>query len=145
MGVKCTTPESAINQFFDKNLLEYREKVIDIMRYVGDEAVTEARTNHRYTPQTGNLKSSVGYCVLDNGKVVTESSFETVKNGWEGSAKGREFLRSLISRYSNGITLIVVAGMKYAVYVEAKNLNALDSAELLAEKLVPQMLKKLKP
>jgi len=36
-----------------------------------------------------------------------------------------------------------VAGMKYAAYVEARNYNVLSSAELLAEKEVPKLLKAL--
>ena len=38
--------------------------------------------------------------------------------------------------------LVLVAGMDYAVYVEAKALNVLNSAEGLANKLVPEMLRK---
>lgn len=36
---------------------------------------------------------------------------------------------------------MVVAGMKYATYVEAHNYNVLSSTELVAEKEVPKLLK----
>lgn len=124
--------------------MRFRQVALNNLIYVGELAVSESRQNHRYKDQTGNLTSSVGYCVLDNGKVVKESSFDIVKGGGEGAAKGREFLHSLISENSSGLVLIVVAGMKYAAYVEAKNLNVLDSAEQLAEHLLPQLFKQLK-
>ena len=39
--------------------------------------------------------------------------------------------------------LVVVAGMNYAAYVEAKGYNVLSSAEHLAERELPRMLDKL--
>ena len=39
--------------------------------------------------------------------------------------------------------IVVVAGMNYAAYVEAKGYNVLASAEHLAERELPRMLEKL--
>ena len=39
--------------------------------------------------------------------------------------------------------MIVSTGMSYAAYVEARNYNVLTSSELLANKLVPQIMKQL--
>lgn len=139
MGIKCTTPESEIDAYYDRCLQSKRQKMIDAFKYVGEKAVEEARNNHRYENQTENLESSIGYCVLEDGKVIFGGDF--VGNGQQGTEKGRKYLESLLSKYSKGIALIVVAGMEYAAYVEAKNLNVLDSAELMAEKLLPEILK----
>ena len=116
------------------------------LKYVGEQAVNEARSNHRYRNQTGNLQSSIGYCVLEDGKVIFggQDSFEVVNNGTQGLKEGLAFIQRLISEHPSGLVLIVVAGMEYAAYVEAKNLNVLDSAEQLAERLLPQLLKSLK-
>ncbi len=56
---------------------------------------------------------------------------------------GRKFILELAQRYSVGIVLIIVAGMNYARYVSAKGYNVLDSAESLAERLIPQIMREL--
>ena len=97
---------SEVGAYFDNRVAQLRQVLLNNLIYVGESAVREARENHRYKDQTGNLTSSIGYCVLDNGSVVKSSSFERVKNGTDGSAKGREFLNSLISEHSSGLVLI---------------------------------------
>jgi len=42
------------------------------------------------------------------------------------------------------LVLIVIAGMKYAAYVEAMNYDVLTSSELYARKRVPELIEKLK-
>ena len=79
-----------------------------------------------------------------DGNVVNSSDFDTVKNGENGAKEGYEYACSLVSQFPQGICLIVVAGKNYAQYVTAKGKDVLDSAELLAEQLVPKMLSKLK-
>ena len=131
---------SAFEQALEEKARRVHQALIANLIYVGEEAVKEARQHHRYKDQTGNLTSSIGYCVVDDGRIVGESPFEAVVNGADGSTKGREFLHSLISAHSTGLVLIVVAGMQYAAYVEAKNLNVLDSAEQLVERELPELL-----
>lgn len=143
MGIKANFTKNDIGRYLQKKLNAKRRALIDGLINIGEQAVNEARSNHRYENQTGNLQSSIGYCVLDNGKPVLEPSFNVVKNGAQGAQEGREFLHSLISEHSSGLALIVVAGMEYAAYVEAKNLNVLDSAEQLAERELKRMLKDL--
>lgn len=146
MAIKRITTDAEITQNLEKKIEELRMKIIEVFKYVGEQAVNEARNNHRYRNQTGNLQSSIGYCVLEDGKVIFggQDSFEVVNNGTQGLKEGRAFLQRLISEHSSGLVLIVVAGMEYAAYVEAKNLNVLDSAEQLAERLLPQLFGKLK-
>lgn len=108
---------------------------------VGELAVNEARANGSYMDRTGNLRSSIGYIVVDNGNVVNVGEFNVVKGGEQGARGGEEFARSLVNEIS-GIGLIVVAGMNYAVYVETHR-NVLSSAELLAEREVPSLLKQI--
>ncbi len=146
MAIKRITTNAEITQYLEKRIGELRWKIIEIFKYVGEQAVNEARNNHRYANQTGNLQSSIGYCVLNKGDVIFggRDSFKVEKNGQEGAKGGWEFLQRLISEHPTGIVLIVVAGMEYAAYVEAKNLNVLDSAEQLAEREIPRLLKDLK-
>ena len=144
MPIRQVTPKSAINAYFNKRLQMVKSAMIESLVYVGEEALKQARTGHRYKDQTGNLTSSIGYCILDNGRVVFESDFASVLNGKEGSREGRDYLRKLISENSSGLVFIMVAGMPYAQYVEAMNLDVLESAEMLAKRMLPQILKRLK-
>lgn len=115
-----------------------------MLNYVGLECVTEARTKRRYSDQSGNLRSSTGYCVLYDGVIIHQGGFEAVKpTATQGPVSGRELMNNLIAQNSTGIVLIVVAGMNYAAYVEAKGLNVLDSSEIMAKKLIRKTLKRL--
>jgi hypothetical protein len=75
-----------------------------------------------------------------DGAVIVETGFDGAK---EGMDSGKMFLESLMPKYPNGIVLIVVAGRKYAVYVEARNFDVLTSAELFARGRVESLLKQL--
>jgi hypothetical protein len=109
------------------------------LRYIGEECVRQARKHGTYTDRTGNLRSSVGYVIVDNSKIMAESEFRPVKNTTEGGDTGHKYARRLANRYPKGIALIVVAGMKYAVYVQRRGHDVTASAELLAERLLSQL------
>lgn len=136
MSIKKVSPDNAFTNCTAaiKPMLEAR--VIKAFSYVGEACLIEARTNGNYTDRTGNLRNSIGYVVLKDGKTEKESVFSEK----EGGTKGEQFLSKLKKQYKTGVVLIVSAGMKYAASVEARNYNVITSAELLAEKLVPQIL-----
>lgn len=127
----------------------YREKaaeaIINSVAYVGEQCIIESRNNGKYIDRTGNLRSSIGYAVVYRDKVVRSGGV------LEGTAEGREKSRTFLSELSEkiqvyfggGITLVVVAGMNYATYVEALGFNVLASGKLLADKRVPEILEKL--
>jgi hypothetical protein len=131
--------EAEINKQIEIN----KKVVINTMIYIGKECVNEARGMNTYEDQTGNLRSSIGFMVLSDGVVVHQSAFPVIKKGSKGKTEGTTFLNSLIAEHSIGIVLVVVAGMKYASYVEAMNLVVLSTAELLAERRVPELLNQL--
>lgn len=117
---------------------------INALNYVGLECVNEARNSGKYTDRSGNLRSSIGYVVLEDGVQIKKGTFNKVlTTATEAEAKSNELMTRLASTYNTGLVLVVVAGMDYAAYVEAKGYNVLNSAEILAKKLVPQMLKQL--
>ncbi len=113
------------------------------MHYIGERCVIEARTSANFTDRTGNLRSSIGYVVVMDGEVQHKGRFEAVKNGSAGAAEGAKFIAQVVAEFPKGIVLIVAAGMKYAAYVAAKGYNVTDSAELLAQRLVPRILTQL--
>lgn len=119
-----------------------RKALIKRIKYISEEAVTEARTNRKYLDQTGNLTSSIGYVVAVNGKPVHVDEFKVVKQGEEGAEKGRAFATNLASTYPHDITTVVVAGMNYAEYVEERGLGGMTAGELLAKVKVESLISK---
>ncbi len=143
MPIKRKTSDAEIGRMVEQKMQRIIDAAIYNLSYVGERVLNEARSSGSYKDQTGNLRSSVGYVLVVDGKVVKSSSFETVKGGGQGSSEGRAYVQTLVSKFPQGIALIVVAGMNYASYVSAKGYNVLDTAEVLAQRLVPQMLQQL--
>jgi hypothetical protein len=144
------TPQFNLNdieRILREKIEKYHQKVIRILRIVGEKCINEAREYGSYQDQTGNLRSSIGYIVLKDGKPIEKGGFAPTergtKKGKDGQKEGEAFINKVISQYPSGFVLVVVAGMKYASYVEARNYNVLSSSELLAEKEVPKLLKAL--
>lgn len=142
MGLELKTPLDEIANVIEGKLKAYQKVILNTLNYVGEQCINEARNNGNYLDRTGNLRSSIGYVVIDNGNVYSKSGFNIVKGGSQGKDEGLSYIAELVSRHSQGLVLIVVAGMNYAAYVETKR-NVISSAELLSESLVPRMLKSL--
>lgn len=143
MPIRQVTPTSEINDFIERRLDIWIKLLVRNFSIVGEKVLNAARSTDSYKDQTGNLRSSIGYVVVVDGEVVTLSNFEVVKQGKQGSISGREYAKELARKFPKGIVLIVCAGMNYAAYVSAKGYDVEDSAELLADRLVPQMLHEL--
>lgn len=135
--------EKAFDEFLQEQIERAKRLIYRNFAYVGFQCVNMAREKGSYLDQTGNLRSSIGFVIVEDGKVLTKGGFEVVKGGEYGAAKGDDYLRSIINLFPSGVVLIVVAGMNYASYVSAKGYDVLESAELLAERLVPEMLLKI--
>ena len=143
MPIKRLTPPAQIDRFIEDEMERLKNSLIYNLCAIGEQALNAARLTNSYKDQTGNLRSSIGYIVSVDGEIVQMSSFDVVKEGGEGAKGGKAYAIQLVRDFPKGIVLIVVAGMNYASYVSAKGYDVLDSSELLADKLVPQMLGKL--
>ena len=103
---------------------EAMEVVDNIRNYV------EAGGYRKYKDQSGNLTSSIGYVLIDNGTVIGEYGFEQIKpTATEGPTAGRNYATQLAASYTSGLGVIVVAGMNYAAYIEARNLGGMTAGE----------------
>ncbi|MCE5321301.1 MAG: hypothetical protein LLF93_09425 [Bacteroidales bacterium] len=96
-----------------------------------------------FTDQTGNLRSSIGYAVFKNGVAIHES-FTPVLEGSEGAKTGQALAKRVGAKYTEGIALVVTAGMNYAVYLESQGRDVLTSAESLAKQELPKLVEELK-
>lgn len=146
MAIKPNFTKDDVRKRFDAFLNEIEKKQIARLQRLGEMCLVEARTNKGYMMQTGALLSSTGYEVFVDG-VAIHSQFDAASgaesNAAEMGIKSRQSIAETIGKGTKGIALVVVAGMNYAAYVEAKGYNVLSSAEHLAERELPRMLEKL--
>lgn len=146
MAIKPNFTKDDVRKRFDAFLNEIEKKQIDRLQRLGEMCLVEARTNKGYMMQTGALLSSTGYEVFVDG-VAIHSQFDAASgaesNAAETGIKSGQSIAETIGKGTKGIALVVVAGMNYAAYVEAKGYNVLSSAEHLAERELPRMLEKL--
>lgn len=121
---------------------------IRALAYLGEKCVRLARDRApelSWIDRTGNLRSSIGYIITHNGNIVQYSDFQQVKQGSEGTKTGKDFATEIAKRFSSEYVLVVVAGMNYAEYVEARdNKDVLATPELFANKELPKMFERLK-
>ncbi len=144
MGITVTRND--IRERLDAFLEAVKAKQIDRLKRLGEMCLTEAREHRGYMIQTGALISSTGYEVFVDGVAVHEQ-FDAASGAESGAASqgvttGRRIAES-VGKQTKGVALVVVAGMNYAAYVEARGYNVLTSAEHLAERGLPRMLEKL--
>ena len=146
MAIKPNFTKDDVRKRFDAFLNEIEKKQIARLQRLGEMCLVEARTNKGYMMQTGALLSSTGYEVFVDG-VAIHSQFDAASgaesNAAETGIKSGQSIAETSGKGTKGIALVVVAGMNYAAYVEAKGYNVLSSAEHLAERELPRMLEKL--
>lgn len=143
MPIKQLTPMSEIENYAEEQLNRLNAVLLRNLAYIGEMCLNRARQTDSYKDRTGNLRSSIGYVISVDGRIVKASDFKVVKEGRDGAKDGLSFARRIARSYPQGLCLIVVAGMKYAAYVSAKGFDVLDSSELLAESLTNRILKQL--
>lgn len=114
------------------------QAAISLMQYLGEELVKYAKDKHNYTDRTGNLTNSIGYVVVRNKEIVFGPDQSST-----GQTAALQAALKMIDTLPDCISLIIVAGMNYAAYVEAKGYNVILPAELKAKTDFPQAMKKL--
>lgn len=111
---------------------------------IGEEAVKIARENGSYHDVTGNLRSSIGYIILQDGQIVKQGAparYPKGEDGSKGEAAANSLLSKLKAKFPWGIVLIICAGMEYAAFVEdVRHKDVLTSAQHLAEDLMKKLL-----
>ena len=146
MGTKANFTRNDVRLYLESFCEDVVKRQIRYLQYLGEMCLTEARNNKGYMMQTGALTSSTGYQVFVDG-VAIHSQFDAA-SGAESEAVARgmksgQTIAEKVGKETKGVALVVVAGMNYAAYVEAKGYNVLSSAEHLAERELPRMLEKL--
>lgn len=142
-----TTPEGR------SGAIEALEKAMNLdsllfktMSYAGEQAIRDARLDHtnNYEDQTGNLRSSVGYKIIQNGSAKKVSTLKVFKKRQEGVEAMESFLDDAEGLFKKGTTLVVCAGMEYAEHVENKGYNVISFTMPTARDFVDSALKRIK-
>lgn len=118
------------------------------------EVVNDAKNRDTYADQTGNLRSSIGYVIFYNGEQVKAGGFgggasfpneDGVRGaGTTGTSAGEKFALEVGKKYSRGFVVVIVAGMEYAAYVEAKGYDVITGSSFLLAPIFEQNLKIVK-
>lgn len=147
----------------DELMQRVEDKYINRLIEVGEIACQEAIKSGTYENLTGNLRSSIGYIIAYDGKIIKEGGFYRIQgrgdnmqkvqfttkdgknvsfwakgkfgDGAEGSQKGLEFARLKV-KDKKGYSFILVAGMEYASYVSSKGYDVIDSGYFTLGKLI---------
>lgn len=155
MALKASFSQDQLAKRFDKFLDVIERRQIDRLKMLGEMCVIHARElppEIGFHDQTGNLRSSIGYVIFKDGVPIHES-FEQIKTGSEGVKTGKIVASKIGAKYSKGVVLVVVAGMNYALALEAngafklkskRSYVVLTTAEQLAKQELPRMLNDLK-
>lgn len=120
-GMTALFNESEINRWFDRFEEKAEDKLKKLLQAAGETFVKYARESGKYYDHTGNLRSSVGYVIAIDGDTVYDN-FQKSSKGTDkmtGENESEKLANELIASHNKGMVLIAVAGMQYAVYVEA--------------------------
>lgn len=146
MGITPRFSKSDVNRMFMIKLQRIETVIINRLIQVGEKFVINARNNGNYLDQTGNLRSSIGYIILKNGRTIHEN-FELSNKGTDkrtGVNKGKSFINQLKANFSTGYVLIVVAGMDYAAAVESRGKDVLTASAITAKNDLQRAISEIK-
>lgn len=136
--IKFKLDTNELKRFTNEIIEEWESEVLQSLISICDEAIELQWVQFRpegYNDQTGQLRSSTGYIIYHNGKIVKErfelSAYGTDKS--PGLKAGKEYAFSIL-RESDGWGIIFVVGMEYASYVQGKGFSALKHAEVIFNK-----------
>lgn len=151
-----TSPEQLhqrLMQYHDQIIADMTEAYI----MACTEAVNRARSTNTYKDQTNNLRSSIGFALYYNGALIHQDfatggtgmggggqvSFKTKEgqeasftakvgdtSGQRGILMGEMLANKVAQQYLNGFVAVIVAGMDYALYVEAMGLDVITGSTL---------------
>lgn len=131
MGIIDRTNWSILHTEIQQKMCEeYNRKAVHYLRQLGERVVKYARNDEsaarHYTDRTGNLRSSIGYIVVQDGQVI-DSAFKGKTS--EGRQMGFDYAQKVANQLSKSKTYLVwVAGMEYASYVEARGYDVIQGS-----------------
>lgn len=147
--IKATFTITDLEGYIKQRLERVQQAVLNAYNLAGLEFVKSARIKTKaeggFGDITGNLRSSIGYIVMLNGKQMfadfTEADFGTERA--PGTLQGSIFANEIADGYPRGIVLVCVAGMQYAAAVESKGYDVITGSTLELETRLKQLLSEI--
>lgn len=109
-----------------------------LLQEFGEELVAFAKDTHTYTDRTGNLTNSISYAIVRKKEILYYNEVQRE----EANAAALKVAMKMAESLSDAYSLIVVAGMNYAAFVESRGYNVILPAELKAKQ---EFTSKVKP
>lgn len=149
MPIKVTfDPDKVVRGAIEKFWAANEERIIYAFRRACLEAVNYAKGKDRdsgpprYTDQSGALNSSTGFHLYKRGELIEQYFVGTGTGQAEGIAAGKRAAAEAATPSSDKlVTAVIVAGMHYAIYVEAKQRDVLTGTELKFPAILERWLK----
>lgn len=112
------------------------------------DIVNLAKKTNTYKDQTNNLRSSIGFVLYDRGEHVTENFVMTgigvEGDGSKGIVEGKRIAEEAAKTHLHESLIgVIVAGMDYALCVEAKGYDVLTGSCLQAKTVLEKYIKAL--
>jgi len=126
-----------VDGYINRFVISKEQKLIWTLAMVGEQFVNDARNIRTYRDQTGNLRSSIGYIIAQDGKIVKENMAGTP----EGQAHARQTAEEVLRENQKGFVLIGVAGMEYAAAVESKGYDVITGSIPAAKAMLKARIK----
>ncbi len=140
IGLQVDFNEAELQQAFQEAENKLMQELCETIQHRFEEAVVEAQKLKTYKDQTTALRNSIGCVVYLNGELFYSSFGTTVGSVAEGkqdkSAEGQQtgeaYAKQIAEeeKLSEGIVAVLVAGMKYAKFVEDMGEDVLTGSTL---------------
>lgn len=147
MPIKCKTDMSKLFAKIDTATDAARENFQEAFQKTCLEITNLAKSTNTYKDQTNNLRSSIGFILYDRGELVTEkfgmAGIGVEGDGSKGIVEGKRIAEEAAKTHPEALIGVIVAGMEYALYVEAKGYDVLTGSCLQAKTVLEKYIKAL--
>ena len=147
MPIKCNADMSKLFAKIDARTEEAKASYTEAFEMACRDIVNLAKKTNTYKDQTNNLRSSIGFVLYDRGELVTENfsiaGMGTEGDGAKGIVEGKRIAEEAANIYPESLIGVIVAGMEYALYVEAKGYDVLTGSCLQAKQILEKYIKVL--
>lgn len=150
MGLKARFTKADISKYIEQKRENIRSAILNRLELTGFEFVKLAREKTAaeggFNDVTGNLRSSIGFAIVDHGSIKLENyeKSNSGSGGGNGIQEAKTFIATLSDKFESGYALIVVAGMSYAAAVESRGKDVITGSSIIVEETLKQAIQRLK-
>lgn len=136
--------ESEVLAEVEREIERMNRRIKRSLQYAGEVGVGVARDPQHantFTDRTGNLRSSIGSVVVEEGGKASYGGFNAFGAEGKSGGEGKSYAKQVMANLHQPIALAVVAGKEYASYVAANGYDVLDRAEIESRRTFEQLMK----